>query len=357
MKKFCLLLCVAMMLALVSCGTSNEKRNEDDLDSSQIESTLDEPSQAQSSQEEPSESEFESESEDYQQQCTEALRKVKVNVLSTAVVDYKDAYINGYGAYSEDYEKATVITIGINFPEGVYRKYWDDMTIKGETATAADGSPVPQSYSSAGWVSDDDTYAVIICRLAGEVDASKVVVEIQGEDDVVIDTAFENNGESAGFSEAINHFPEDDTQYGVGNRIVKLHGRHYFIIRRYLSSTGSHSSDEGRYATRTMSFIMLPLEGGLKQTLTKDDFDIIFDKELVADITGVKATVWVNTNGKVDGSVFRDQTTIELEVWSKYNDDADSNQETYDNIDKMFSAIHLECDDGDGNTVTLLFVD
>ena len=348
--SFFLILCLCLSF-MTACG-NNEGQNE---------STDNNPTSSNTSTETPDTTTPEDNKEPTKQElCEEALANIKAYVLNVDVVDYDDAYINGYGAYSTDYEKATVITIGLTFPEGAYNQYWERMSILGETATDSNGKTVPQTLSSAGWISDDRTYAVLLCRVAGEVDVSKVDVLLKSKvDEISRETKFENNGEEVGFEAAKEKFTKSNDTFGTGNYIIELKGRHYFIIRRYCSSTSSVSNSEGRFSTRTESFVLMPLEGGLTPSLTKEDVNLVSEKE----VENTFAKLMVNENGQIDKSTLKCQTTIEVEVWREYVEetleDGTYSKEVYEAVSRdekeLLEACSVEIDDGNGNTIKLYF--
>lgn len=370
MKKIlCFILALIMIISLVACGKNNsdstEQNNDTNITTTPEQNENNSTEQTTPTEPEKTEEEIKSEQEALKQQkreeCENALKEIKFDVLNVSVVNYDKSHINGYGAYSTDYEKATIITIGMRMPSGVYNNHWKAMKISGETAMDAEGNPVPQTFSSAGWLTDNREYAILVYRLAGEVDASKVSIRIEGKtDDVFVETKFENNGENIGFDGAKEAFAEDNL-YGIGNSIIKIKNRHYFVVRRYNSSSGATSSDEGRYSTSTKSFVLIPLENGFERTLTNDDFTLIYDGE----VPNTTAKAIINQNGRIDASSLDSHTTIEIEVWRRYveQEEADGgySDEVYDavknNISEMFKLVHLETDDGEDNIIKLYFVD
>ena len=167
-------------------------------------------------------------------------------------------------------------------------------------------------------------------------------------------------GLDIGFEQAKEKFAEDNV-FGIGNFIVKLQGRHYFIVRRYTSSTGWGGGTNGDRSTRTDSFVLVPLEDGFGETLKKDEIKLVVNEE-VANTT---AELLVNESGRIDASSIETQSTIEVEVTRNViepeNAEGSHDEEVYDKIDadkkQMLKNVHVEIDDGDGNIVILKFAD
>ena len=111
----------------------------------------------------------------------ERFSEVEVELLAEAVVPYDESAINGYFAYSEDYDTATILTLGLRFPDWDSAYNCGTITVIGETATEADGKPVPQTSTGASWRSTqtDKPYYIIVQRVAGEIDPSKAAVRIK----------------------------------------------------------------------------------------------------------------------------------------------------------------------------------
>ena len=92
---------------------------------------------------------------------SEKFSQVKVEVLAKAVVPYEDSSINGYGAYSEDYETATILTLGLTFPDRYSAFEFGVISVIGETAEDEDGKPVANAGTEDGvilyacWVRDE----------------------------------------------------------------------------------------------------------------------------------------------------------------------------------------------------------
>lgn len=355
-----ILLSIILVFSLVACGNNNDTGNDKKTNETVSDTVDKENNTTQPSEETKEETENKEELEKKaKEECENALNGVKVELLAKEVIDYKDAYINGYFVYSEDYSKATILTIGISFPKNAYRNHYKDITISGETATGKDGKPTVQTNYDTAWIDDSNGYSLMVIRMGGEVDPSKVDIQLTGKTDgVVVNTKFENNGEVSGFANSVTAFTDEDNVFGCNSSIVKLKGRHYLIVRRFNSSSGWGGSSNGHdTATETKSYVLIPLEGGFDRTLTKNDVKLVIS-ETVANTT---ANVLVNESGVVDASSLDAQTTIEVEVVRTViepeNSDGTYSDEVYDKIDedqsKMFENITLEIDDGDGNKVTL----
>ena len=363
-RIFALLLCVLMVVSIfTACGKKDETdvkepTNSEVTDTKPVEQPEEEIPPADT---EPVETEPTVDPEEIARQekeaCENALKDVKVELLSREVVDYENGYINGFLVYSEDYEKATILTIGIKFPDGVYYDYYKGITIAGETATGKDENPVVQTTYDTGWIDNGKNYALMIVRLGGEVDPAKADIQIKGENDVVVNTKFENDGAAVGFDNAKTAFADKEDDFGCGSSIVKLKGRHYIIIRRFNSSTGWGGGEDYDCSTATKSYVLIPLDGGFTKTLTKDDVKLT----VTEPVANTEAQLLVNESGRVDASSLECQTTIEVEVIRTVVEPEDEegsySDEVYDKIDddqdQMFKNVILEIDDGDGNIVTL----
>ena len=82
----------------------------------------------------------------------ERFSQVRVEVLARTVVPSEDGAINGYLAYGEGYDKATILTLGLTFPDWEASYECGGVSIVGETATDAKGDPVPQTSYGTSWM-------------------------------------------------------------------------------------------------------------------------------------------------------------------------------------------------------------
>lgn len=295
------------------------------------------------------------------EECKKALEGIKVELLAITFEKYDDAEINGNLAYSEDYETATLLTMGVKFPQNVYSEFYKNITICGETATGKDGKPAVQTKYNASWISENKEYSLMVMRIGGKVDPAKVTVRLNGNiygaDKITVDTKFENNGSAIGFDTAKSFFVNEDNAFGCDSNIVKLKNRHYIITRRYTSSDGWTTSNDVSKSTQTRSYVLIPLEKGLKRTLTKKDVNM----EINGKIPNTEATLMVNENGIVDASTLDCQTTIEVEfartVIEQKDSEGNYTDEVYDKIDEdienLAKMTTVKIDDGDGKQITL----
>lgn len=256
---------------------------------------------------------------------------VKCSVLSSTVVDYKDALINGYLQYSEDYEKATIVTIGIEFTDFNANYNFGNIKLTGETASDGEGNPVPQTSAFSAWKNDDSSYAIFILRVAGEIDLSKVDVLLTqdaflGKNQYL--TKLENNGQIVGFERAIEKFSSEYTKelFGTDSNIVKLKNRYYFLERNSWSGI-----EEGKY---TFVITMIPVEGGFTRTLTADDVNLSYD-------TSMGPNIELQVNQEQLGGVIENHTLMKIFV------------EDHEQYNEARKTAVIEIDDGDGNFVKI----
>ena len=290
----------------------------------------------------------------------------KVDLLNIEYVPYDEAEINGYYVFSEDYEDATILTVGIRFPAENDVLYMYGYSVYPDSDTS-DKAPVQTSYGTS-WHNESYDYALIVIRVGGKVDPSKAVMLFKdnySEDTVAL--SFENNGEPAGFDRAVEAFSgysgwgkkSMEEYYGVPSAIVKLEGRYYKIVRRYTSIISGIGNE-------TLSYVLVPLSGGLQQDESLAGKAIFHPAESVTD---VKRTLKINENGKVDESTIDCQTTIELDHEYLVPDELitdDYNPAYYEYLDEHQEYIEgqmeldgeqstVEFSDGDGNAVILKF--
>ena len=275
---------------------------------------------------------------------------VKVDVLAKHTAPYSESEINGYGAYSEDYETATILTLGLTFPDQDTAYNFGGATLVGESATGEDGQPVPQACSL--WRNDEKLYCVVLLRAAGEIDAEKACVKISEKYKGTSQTAsavvsMQNGAEPIGFDGAKEAFPKE---------IQKLQGRTYMVARRYWSNYSAGTD----YQTDTISYVLIPLEGGLEKTLDAGHMKLFTP----SDIKGTSGVLLVNENGVIDSSTLKSQNTIELAVTRSLYEERGANgysDEVYERAAQdtkdFVKASYVEIDDGDGNTVVLRFGD
>lgn len=292
--------------------------------------------------------------EQRQQECREALSQVKISVLSSSVVPYNTAFINGYGAYSEKYTEATVVTLGLEFPENVYYKYYDGLEVA--ESTIIDGKEIrPETFSSAMWRSDDSCYILAIFRVGGVVQPETLRFVLEGfVDDVEVEKGLENNGKPIGFDTAKKAFARKDTKFGTDNDIIKLEGRHYMRIASSWTSSGSHSTDTVSWSSIDWVYALVPLEGGFQQTLQQSQVTLVTkNTPAYTDcVWSVMPSEDVSFSGNT--GICLTIRRVRLECETEEEEEAQSKQERQD-MNLMIQGIHMEIDDGDGNTVILKF--
>ena len=274
--------------------------------------------------------------------------EVKVDVLAKYTVPYSESEINGYGTYSEDYESATILTLGLTFPDKDAAYNFGSAALVGETDK--DGQSVPQAYTI--WRNEEELYCVVLLRAAGEIDAESASVKITEKYKGSSQTAsavvsMENSANPTGFERAKEAFPE---------RILKLQGRTYMVIRRYWSNYSSGKD----YQTDTISYVLIPLEGGFEKTLNASAMRLCTPN----DIEGTSGELLVNESGAIDKSTLESQNTIELAVTRLLYEERGPNgysDEVYERAEQdardFVNASYVEIDDGEGDTVILRFGD
>ena len=345
MKKSVLILMVMLcsLVLFTGCG-KDKKANEDTIETNFFVSELT--------------TAAEEEEKNDEKECLEALESIEVDVLSTVIVDYEQAEINGYLVHSDDYKKGTIITLGIKFPRDTYYNYFSSLKVCGETAEDVNGEPAVQTSYNTAWINKDGDYALMVIRIGGEVDTSKASVKLLGKiNSVEVTKDFANDGETIGFDSAKAAFIDEYDNFGCGSSVVKLMGRHYIINRRYISSTSWGKEDSNDCSVTNQSYVLVPIENGFERTLTESDVRM----NISSNITNTSAELLVNKNGAIDLSTIDCQTTIEVKivriVTEQKNDDGSYNQEVYDEIDKdkteLLNSIVLNIEDGDGNIVSL----
>lgn len=361
MKK---LLIVTMLLTLLMCGCGKTD------DSYAPTTEKEETTKTESVEAEVEETkETESEEERLKRQMDEAkavLEACEIEVLASSVIEYDKAEINGYGAYSEDYDKATILTIGMKFADKYGTDYLKGFKVCGETAMDANGEPAIQTYWDTNWISEYKDYILAIIRVAGEVDPTKVKIILTGKlDGVEVEKSFTSGGTEVGFASAIEAFMDEEDEFSsvsTKSSVVKLQGRHYLRYRLYNSGSGWTGKSDGTDISReTHSFVLLPLEKWGSNQLDETQMELICETE-VANTT---CELLVNESGVIDASTLDIQNTIEIEVSRVVveSKDADGNysDEAYDNMEKdikaLMKATTVKLDDGDGNTVILDFME
>jgi hypothetical protein len=292
--------------------------------------------------------------EQRQQECREALSQVKISVLSSSVVPYNTAFINGYGAYSDKYAEATVVTLGLEFPENVYYKYYDGLEVA--ESTIMDGKEIrPETFSSAMWRSDDSCYILAIFRVGGVVQPETLRFVLEGfVDDVEVEKGLENNGKPIGFDTAKKAFARKDTRFGTDNDIIKLEGRHYMRIASSWTGSGSHSTDTVSWSSIDWVYALVPLEGGFQQTLQQSQVTLVMENTPAHTdcVWSVAPSHDVSFSGNT--GICLTIRRVRLECETEEEEEAQGKQVSKD-MKLMIQGIHMEIDDGDGNTVILKF--
>lgn len=373
MKKFMCVLIVTMLFCMTACGNdSNEDKTKntetvtENTEKDEVETS--EKKTEEKATEEKTTIDEEASKAAENAELLERMKQIKVSVLAKATMPYEDAMINGWGFYSEDYETATIVTMFVEFPDEEVASAFEGLNLCGDTIKTADGETLPHTYSSTGWMADDGKHALLLMRVAGELDLTTVGVEIGCEiyydSRVVVELPFENNASEAGFDFAktcfVNSYCE---KYGIDSLVVKLKGRHYFVTKRYEDTYWS-SDDISSMSCDMHSFILIPLEGGFTRTLTTAD--LVVTSNGAVDNTTVSVTI--NENGVIDKREPKSQTTIDADAKRRISEEEDIQLDSDDkdveeaaeekieqDIEAAFGNTVVGIDDGDGNMIYFKF--
>lgn len=310
------------------------------------------------------------------EEIEELLKNTKIELINKSIGKYEDAEMkftpkSSTPKTSSEYQKVTFLTIAMEFPIEYPHKFFSEIRITGETATGKDGNPVEQTSRLATWKKTNYTnkkeYEVLIQRVGGEVDPSKVTIQLVGKNDVTVEKKFENNGKPVGFENAklidsykvenqFNYANDNTIHMHASDVIVKLQGRYYMSCYYQESVVKVQTKKENAYKSTKKSFVLVPLEGGFGSTLTKDKVKLVTP----TDISNTTGKLLVNENEDVSTLAPRKQTTIELVVTSKgqadveekYLVDIDSVNKT---IRDFFKESYAEVNDGSGTVYKFAF--
>lgn len=355
-KKFLFITAlVVSMLVLGGCGKKPSDSHKETISADESVFQTESTSQTEPTQESTAEEEDPAVIlANRKKECEEALNSIRVSVASATVVDYEDGCINGYMCHSEDYEKATILTLCIEFDRNTYSSFFDRLTVCGETATGPDGECAVQTSYTTVWTNNAMNCMLMVVRVGGEVDPSKAEVLIKGKvEDTCVTKKFENNGEEIGFDTLSAAFASEE--FGCGSSIVKLMGRHYIIVQCYNSIDGWRSSHGEHYSYKIRSFILNQIEDGFKRTLTSDDVKIIDSDEVPNTTIEVKA----NEGEGLDASSMQSAILVKVErhVVEPQDETGDYSDEVFDQVDAdiqtVLESAVIGIDDGDGNLVQM----
>lgn len=274
---------------------------------------------------------------------------IRAVVLSQAVVPLEDGAVNDYFTPENGYEVATILTLGLSFPEKESAYRFGGLVLTGETATDDNGKPVPQSTYRSSWINTEreKPYAIVILRIAGRIDPSKVSVQIKDRwGEVSSEIRVENSGHPIGFADAEKAFPD---------QVCRLQGREYIVVRRYLSNL----STSGTALTDTISYVLVPLEGGFEKTLDSDGMKLITPD----NVPSTSGKLLVNVHSAIDATTIAQQSTIELAVTRDVRDDRDENghlpdeaiKQADEDMRRFAAASYVVIENGNGGSVTLPF--
>lgn len=244
------------------------------------------------------------------QACKEVYDNARVDLLSSKIVAFEDAYIEQYvNAYEGQYPVATIATIGVELAGEKDYQYLHEIAVCGPTAEDENGEPALHTASEAVWFNEDYTYCLFVVRIGGEVDFTKAVCRLSGKSGMSVDKAFSSNGEALGFESAIAAFAEAGSQYNAPSRIVELDGRHYMIEKRFRSAETIQNDADGCVYARSESYVFVPLENGLTRTLSL--------KNVRADVKEHEHITWdlsLNDEDKLAKEALDCQTVVSLNV-------------------------------------------
>ena len=129
------------------------------------------------------------------------------------------------------------------------------------------------------------------------------------------------------------------------------------IVRRYWSSY----SASGDSLTDTVSFVLVPLEGGLNKTLDPAGMKLFTPD----DNKATTGKLLVNVNSAIDASTIDLQSTVELAITRELYEERGADgyypdevfQQANADMVSFADASYVEIDDGSGNMETLHFGD
>lgn len=285
------------------------------------------------------------------------------HVLSKTTVPYSEGYISAItGIDYEDYNVATVLVIGVEYPKcDILNEIYETKVI-GETTVDPNGEPAVYDVHG-GFLNNDKTYAITIFSIGGDVDPSKAELAFKTYDGETFTKKFENNGEPEGFENVVQRFRSDyvENNFGVESKIVKLMGRYYACWNKRDSDYERGTIDDQDYQAIYEAITLLPLEGGFSQTINLADCHV----EMPVDVAKTRGEFSMdNVEGLTDGVLDEPEVTTKLvlkvirmideeKVNGKYTSDDQGLFYTDLREFRKYSTVSIP--DGDGGTVTFTY--
>lgn len=293
----------------------------------------------------------------------ELIDQTTVHVLNKSTVPYNEGYISAvHGIDYENYDVATVLTVGIEFPNGNISNEIFGIKVVGETTIDPNGEPAVYSIHG-GFSNEERTYEILVFSIGGDVDPSKAEVQLKTCDETVFTKKFVNNGAAEGFEEVQPKFKSDYNlaQFGVESKIVKLKGRYYACWNKRQSDYERGTIDGKEYEAIYEAITVIPLEGGFGQDIIYEDCQV----NMPTDITKTHGEFTMdNLEGVTDGIMDEAEVSTkfvlkvvrvidEEKVNGEYTDDV-KNSLFHDKRQFLkYSTVSIA--DGDGGTVTFMY--
>ena len=265
-------LCVAA--SAVSCGAK-----EDDTELSKP----DQPATAAKTTEAETEAETETETETEEPTLSaEEIQKIKdedmkyLEKFEVSLLDYYVGTPEEAGIDSDDSDKATILTVGVNYNSTDLKKLdWYDLMAK-------DVSLRPNQVSTVWGAKDKDgeLWGLYRFRFEGEYPLEDLKLQFCYDDEynVTRDVGFGTEGDFETFAENMCWYEDSDSEEAVDGKIkhpyiYKIHDR-YCIIDSYHETPphGNDSDNELDYYDQT--YAITPLEGAFGPVLAEGDVEL-----------------------------------------------------------------------------------
>jgi len=273
----------------------------------------------------------------YVENYTKACNEAKIDLLSFEVVPLEDINIASYMMHDENSDKATIVTIGIDY------SYCEKTSMfHPDVQLISDGEKL--TAERIGWENDDANLFVYVFQIAGVVELDSLQVrlhETSTEDYVIVDRNIDKSYNFAEFAQKwnVNH---------TFNKIVPLEGRfHYigYVVEDLTSIAYEEGRDsEGRDWCQCVNGIFLfPLEGSQKITLSRDAIHVELDSdnpEFLSSASFDNMRGW-KSSGWGD---FREWNHLSFYAYTYQK----SNSELYEQLEDAIDSCIVTIDGGDG---------
>ena len=294
----------------------------------------------------------------------EVVDQTVVHVLNKTTVPYNEGYISAvHGIDYEDYDVATVLTVGIERPANVnFENEVSDTRVVGETTLDPNGKPAVYSIHG-GFYNEDKTYEIIVYSIGGDVDPSKAEMQFTTYDGSVFTKKFVNDGAAEGFEEVQPKFKSDYNmaQFGTESRIVKLKGRYYACWNKRKSDYEYGTLDGKEYEAIYEAITVIPLEGGFGQAIILEDCQV----NMPTDIANTHGEFSMdNLEGITDGIMDEGEVSTKfvlkvVRVITEEKVDGEYSSEVknslYRDRREFLKQSSVTIADGDGGTVTFTY--